>query len=290
MKYLRLLLFLVTATAAHAQISVSISLKERFYLLNEPVIATVNVTNLTGRDITLSDTPQYQWFGFRIVGEDERMVPPRDLHYHLPPLGLKAGETVKRTVDLNQLYELGETGTFRIQSTIYFDGLDKFFSSRPTHIELNEGRVLWRQTAGVPEGLPGAGQMRVFSLLSHQVGEHNMLYVRIVGKDDGTVYCTTAIGKLLDNIEPQAEFDSSNNIYILELTGTRAYTLTKFSPNGEFQGQTNYTAPKTRPSLRKTADGTLQIVGGRREVPIAQNPTTVPIPKLSERPAGLPSN
>jgi len=290
MKYIRLFLFLVTATAAHAQIAVGITLKDRFYLLNEPVKATVNVTNLTGRDITLSDTPQYQWFAFRIVGEGDRMIPPRDLHYRLAPISLKAGETVKRTVDLNELYELGESGTFRIQASIYFDGLDKFFTSKPTHIELNEGRVIWRQTAGVPVGLPGAGQMRVFTLLSHQVGEHNMLYVRIEGKDDGTIYCTTAIGKLLDGIEPQAEFDSSNNIYILQLTGTRAYTLSKFSPNGEFGGQTNYTAPKTRPTLRKTAEGALQIIGGRREAPIAQNPTTPPIPKLSDRPAGLPGS
>jgi len=36
MKYLRLLLFLCLATAAHAQITVSCSLKQRFYLLYEP--------------------------------------------------------------------------------------------------------------------------------------------------------------------------------------------------------------------------------------------------------------
>ena len=290
MKYLRLLFFFLAASAAHAQITVSLSIKERFYLAHEPVIATVNVTNLTGREITLSDSSQSQWFGFRIVAEDERIIPPRDLKYHLSPLTLKAGETVKRSVNLNQLYEMGDVGTFRIQSTIYFDGLDKYFTSRPTHIEVNEGHVIWRQTAGVPEGMPGAGQLRVFTLLSHQMGEFNTLYVRIEGKDDGTNYCTTAIGHLLDNIQPQAEFDSSNNLYVLHLTGTRAYSLTKFTPNGQFGGQTSYTAPKTRPTMRKTADGALQIIGGRRAAPIAPNPAMVSIPKISDRPAGLPAN
>ena len=41
MKYLHLLLFLCVASAAHAQISVSVSVKQRFHLLHEPVVATV---------------------------------------------------------------------------------------------------------------------------------------------------------------------------------------------------------------------------------------------------------
>jgi hypothetical protein len=289
MKYLYLLLFLCTATLAQAQITVSVSIKQRFHLLHEPVVATVNVTNLTGHDITLSDTPQYQWFGFRITTDGERMISPRNLAYHLPDLNVKAGETVKRSVNLNELYEIGETGTFRIQASIYYDGMDKFFTSRPTHIEVNEGRVIWRKVAGVPEGQPGGGQMRIFTLLTHQVGESNMLYVRVEDQAEGTIYCTFPIGRLLDNVEPQAEFDSANNLYILHLIGMRAYVLTKVTPSGEFGGQTNYSAPKTRPTLRRVADGALQIIGGKREAAVAQVQPNEP-PKLSDRPPGFPKN
>jgi len=294
MKHFRLLLLvlcsLAAAATARAQISVSISIKERFHILHEPIVATVVVTNQTGRDITLSDTAQFQWFAFRITSEGDRVVPPRDLRYQLPPLPIKSGETVKRSVDLHQLYELGEFGTYRIQANIYFSGLDKFFSSRPTHVEITDGRTIWRKTAGVPEGQPGAGQLRVFSLLSHQRGEVNTLYVRVVDKDDGSIYCTFPIGRLLDGVPPQAEFDSANNLYILQLIGNRAYVLTKITPNGQFAGQTNYSAPKTRPTLRKTSDGALQIIGGRRETALAQNPVAEPVPKLSDRPPGLPAN
>ncbi|MEP6672054.1 MAG: hypothetical protein ABJF10_23020 [Chthoniobacter sp.] len=288
MKYLRLLLFLCLATAAHAQITVSCSLKQRFHLLYEPVIATVNVTNFTGHDINLSDTPQYQWFGFRITGDGDRMIRPRSLNYHLPPLNVKSGETIKRSVNLNELYEMGETGTFRVQASIYYDGLDKFFTSKPTHIEVNEGHLIWRKIAGIPEGQPAAGQMRIFSLLSHEVGESNNLYVRVEGQDDGMVYCTFPIGRLLDNVAPQAEFDSNDNLYVLHLIGMRAYVLSKISPSGEFGGQTNYSAPKTRPTLRRTAEGALQIIGGKREGSVAQNNIPAVIPKLSDRPPGFP--
>jgi hypothetical protein len=294
MKHLRLVLLLVcglaAATTARAQISVSVSIKERFHILHEPIVATTVVTNLTGRDITLSDTQQYQWFSFRIITDNDRVVMPRELHYKVPPLSVKAGETVKRTVDLHQLYDISEFGTYRIQANIYFDGLDKFFSSRPTHVEVTDGRTIWRRTAGVPEGQPGAGQMRVFSLISHQRGEINTLYVRVEDKDDGSIYCTLPIGRLLDGVPPQAEFDSANNLYVLQLIGNRSYVLTKITSNGQFAGQSNYSAPKTRPTLRKTADGALQIIGGRREAALAQNPAAEPAPKLSDRPLGLPAN
>jgi len=93
--------------------------------------------------------------------------------------------------------------------------------------------------------------------------------------------------RLLDNVSPQAEFDSSNNLYVLHLIGMRAYVLTKVSPSGEFGGQVNYSAPKTRPTLRKVADGSLQIIGGRRDS-VAQTDTPVEPPKLSARPPGFP--
>lgn len=290
MKYLRLLLFLCVATAAHAQITVECSIKQRFHLLYEPIIATVQVTNHAGRDITLSDTDQYQWFGFRVIGEGDRMVPPRDLHYHLAPLVVHANEVVKRTVNLNELYEMGEPGNYRIQGSIYCSAFDKFFASRPTFIDVNEGHLVWRKTAGIPEGQPNAGQMRIFSLLSHQVGETNTLYVRVEGQEDGMVYCTFPIGRILDNVSPQVEFDSNNNLYVLHLIGIRAYVLTKVTSAGEFGGQVNYSAPKTRPTLRRTAQGGLEIIGGRREGNIAQAARTDNISKLSDRPPGFPSN
>jgi len=178
-------------------------------------------------------------------------------------------------------------GNYRIAATIYYGGLDKFFLTRPAFIDVSEGRVVWRQVAGVPVGLPGAGQMREFTLLAHQRGESNTLYIRVESKDDGTIYCTYPIGRMFDNTAPQAEFDGGNNLFILHLAGTRAYLLTKVSPNGEFGGQTSYSAPKLRPYLRRTSEGALQIVGGKRDAPVV-NPENVPVPKLSDRPPGFP--
>ena len=68
---------LAVAAPARAQIAVSISIKERLHIRHEPVLATVSVTNNTGRDITLEDTRQGQWFGFQINAEGDQFIAPR---------------------------------------------------------------------------------------------------------------------------------------------------------------------------------------------------------------------
>ncbi len=279
---------LAVAAPARAQIAVSISIKERLHIRHEPVLATVSVTNNTGRDITLEDTRQGQWFGFQINAEGDQFIAPRDANYHLEPLPIRAGETLKRTVNLNELYPLGEFGTYAIRANIYFAGMDRYFTSKPTHIEVTEGRAIWRQAAGVPAGEKGAGQTRVFTLLKHQRGEQSLLYVRVEDQDDGSVFCTSPLGRMIDGVAPDMQLDSRNNLYVLQLVGLRRFSLSKIGVNGEFLGQSYYGVPKARPYLRKQTDGSLQLVGGQREE-VAQNPTKLPPPaKLSDRPPGLP--
>ncbi len=294
MKPLRILLLatvlLAAAIPARAQIAVEISIKQQLFIQHEPVLATVTVTNQTGRDIILEDTRQSQWFSFQITGEGDHFVPPRNPDYRLDPLPIRSGETLKRIVNLNELYAIGDFGIYRVRANIYFGGTDKYFSSKPTHIQITEGRIMWRKTAGVPDRMKNAGQTHVFSVLAHQRGEQNVLYIRVEDQDSGTVFCTSPLGRMIDGVTPQMQFDSANNLYILQLVAQRSFVLSKIGVNGEFHGQSHYTAPKERPYLRKQADGSLQLVGGIRQA-IAQNPADLPPPpKLSERPPSLPKN
>lgn len=292
MKFFRPLLLLAvlvaTAVHAHAQLNIDLSIKRRLFIAHEPIIATVTITNLTGRDITLTDTPEMQWFAFQVLGANERIFPPRNPNYSLDPVEIKAGAQKRRTVNLSELYEIGEFGIYRIRASIFFADFKKFFSSRSSSIEITDGQLLWSQTAGIPDGQPGGGGMRKFSLLVHQNGEYKMLYVRVEDRENGTVFCTQELGRMIEGQPPLAEFDLGNNLYVLQLIGQREYLLSKIGLNGAYLGGTRYTAPKSRPYFRKLPDGQLQIVGGRREA-IAQGTVEPPV-KLSERPKGLPAN
>ncbi len=293
MKFLRPLLclaFICAMTAvADAQLIVDLSIKRRMFIAHEPIVATVTITNRTGRDITLADTPGMQWFAFQVLGANDQIYPPRNPDYALDPVEIKAGAQKQRTVNLHELYEIGEYGIYRIRASIYFADFKKFFSSRSTGIEITEGQLIWTQTAGVPDGRPDGGSMRKFSLLSHQQGDYKMLYVRVEDRDTGTFYCTQELGRMIEGQSPLAEFDLGNNLYVLQLIGQREHLLSKIGLNGEYLGGTRYTAPKTRPYFRKLADGQLQIVGGRR-VASVKDPTIEAPTKLSQRPPGLPAN
>ncbi len=276
-------LALAVVATASAQITVELSIKRRLFIANEPIVATVTVNNLTGRDITLADTPQLPWFSFQVNGKGERIIPPRNPNYGLDPLDITAGNSMRRSVNLSELYDIADYGIYRIRANIYFADTKKFFSSRPTAIEITDGRHLWTRTVGSPTD----DGTRKFTILAHQQGEYTVIYARVEDRESGTVYCVRELGRMLEGQPPLMEFDSSNNLYVLQLIGQRDYLLSKIGLNGEFLGQTRYAAPKSRMFLRKQQNGQLEVVGGRRVDEVAQNPDQPPA-KLSDRPPGLP--
>lgn len=283
------LLCAATVVPAHAQIGVRLDIKRRLHLRYEPILATVHIQNLSGRDIMLHDEGQ-PWFGFDITGvNDNVIVPPRNPNYKLDPLEIKIGETLKRTVDLTRLYEISEFGMHRIKAAIFAKPLNKLFVSQPVLIDISEGKVIWQQTVGVPDTLENAGRTHAVKLIEFQDNKR-FLYVRVEDPEKGYIFCTRKLGHMIDGTTPQVQFDTTNNFYVLHLVAPKTYTLSNIGVNGEFLGQHTYAAPKSKPFLRRIADGSVQIVGARRVEPVAKNGTVAgaAVPKLSERPADLP--
>jgi len=277
---------LLAVSAAHAQINVGLEIKRRTFLRYEPVLVTVTMENLTGRDIILSDG-EAPWFSFLVMhGEEKTILPPRNPDYKLEPLELKIGETLKRTVNLVDLYPITEYGLHRIRATIYAKPLNQFFTSRTAGVDISEGRTLWKQTVGVPETMPNAGDNHEFSLLSTQGAQHQYLYCRVTDPGSGRVMGMYKLGHMIDGTMFDAKFDATNTLHVLHLVGPKTYSLTQISPNGEVHGQWTYDAPKYKPMLRRDGTGNLDIVGATKRVEAAKN--LPPPPKASDRPPGLP--
>jgi len=255
-------------------------------MLHEPVIATVTVTNNAGRDVMLDETEDGgQWFSFQITNSESKVIPPRNLNYQLEPLQIPAGQTVKRTVNLNELYMLDDYGLYKVRASIYFPPMKKFFSSKYLPMNLTEGKKIWQRTVGVPGN---ESAYRNFVLLTMEHDKGMSLYVRIEGQDDGAIYGCYDLGPLVAEVQPDIQFDSGNNLWILQLVGQKTFFLSRIGINGDFQGQSTYVTPKNIPRLRKLADGTLQLVGAYKQDRVAQQGPVEEAPRLSARPAGLP--
>lgn len=272
----------------HAQITVDLSIRRTIYVAYEPLLATVRITNLTGNKLLLADVEGKRWFGFQIETLDGRPIPPRDPDYEIDPIQVGPGESLSRTVNLTQLYPLSDFGSYRIRASVYAAELSGYFSSPPLTVEITEGRLLWQQTVGVPGPAGVQNATRTISLLSHRLSERTDLYLRIEDKPAGIIYCTHRLGDFIAYGKPEIQLDAANTIHILQNNIPREFIYSKIGLDGKILSRTTLSAPKERPQLVRSRDGTVTVVGGIAFDPKA-TPTPGLIPKLSERPVALPT-
>ncbi len=281
-----LLLSLLGLASARAQLEISIDLPRRAYLRGESIEAKIRIRNLAGHDVTLGDVPGNRWFGFEVVRGQDNPIGALDPNYQNPTTIIEAGSTVERSVDLVKLYPLNELDSYKVRAAIYFPELKKYFTSDVANIDISEGKILWRQTAGVPEGKEAAGELREFSLVLFQKPKELELYARVEDETTNNVLATYPIGKMIAGSTPVTELASDNTLYILHMNAPSQYALSKVGINGEWMGQSLWGSATGRAAVRRKPDGTMVVVGAQR---IREASTGGPlVPKLSDRPVTLP--
>jgi hypothetical protein len=275
--------FLFVAATAHAQIEVNLSFKRLQYIAHEPILATINIANNSGRDIDLRDDNGQHWFGFEINAGEGRLLAPLKTNATEPTLHIEAGKTVVRKINLTPLYPVHDFGAYHIRANVYFTDLNKFFYSATKVVQVTDARPIWQKTVGVPEGMPGAGETRTYSLLSNRFIDHTSLYVRVTNRDTGAVFTTYSLGRVIASGDPQAEVDRANQLHVLHCAAPRSWAYSHVGLNGELLARSTFLETKTRPRLRHTPDGSIAVNGGKLDVPIAASKPS-PAPKLSDRP------
>jgi len=276
-------LFFVTATA-QAQIQVELNFKRLQYIAHEPILATVRIANNSGRDIDLHDDNGQHWFGFEINAAEGRLLAPLKQEAAEPALHVEAGKTVTRKINLTPLFPVHDYGAYHVRANVYFPDLNKFFYSATKVFQVSDARPIWQKTVGVPDGMPGGGEVRTYSLLSNRFLDHTSLYVRVENKNTGVVYSTYSLGRIIANEDPQAELDRANQLHVLHCAAPRSWAYSHVGLNGEFLAHSTFLETKTRPRLRRAADGAVAVSGGTLDVPIAESKRG-PAQKLSDRPA-----
>lgn len=286
------LALLAAAPSVLAQLRVDIALRRALFIRYEPLVATVTITNLSGREIELRDDGNHKWFSFQIETASGALVPPYNPDYSLTPAVIGAGEKISRAVNVTPLYPMSEYGVYRIRATVFDAASGKYFSSAPLNAEVTEGRVLWQQTVGVPANSGLTGTTRQLTLLNHRLPDQTQLYLRIEDRENGLVYGTMQLGKTIAFAKPQVEIDASNQIYVLQNTAPRMYLLSKVGLDGKVLDRRQYSGTQqSAPRLVRNDRGEFDIVGGTFLDPNAPQPTgpAAKPPGVSERPVALPT-
>lgn len=273
----------------HAQLQVDIKLKRTLYVSYEPILITVSMTNLSGNPLPLSDANDNHWFGFQVETLDGRPIAPRSLNYTNESLVLEAGQKLSRTVNLTPLFPIGEFGGYRIRAAIYAATLKRFFNSPALNIEITDGRPVFQKIVGVPDGMPGAGETREITAMTHRLPNSTQLYLRIENKKGGTVFCTHRLGRLVSYGTPEVILDRKNQIHILQNSAPKSFLYSHIGLNGEVLQRKTYSQIVKRPILREGPDGKIKVIGAQ-EIDPAAAAAKPAVPSLSDRPVALPDS
>ncbi|PYJ20692.1 MAG: hypothetical protein DME92_09015 [Verrucomicrobia bacterium] len=253
------------AAAANGQIQVELKFKRLQYIAYEPVVATLGITNLAGRDIELHDSDSQSWLGFEVTGNEGQPIAPLNSENAQPTLKIQAGH---------------------VRTNVYFADLGKFFYSGTRVFEVTDARPIWQETVGIPTGVAAPGEVRTYSLLTNRFPDHTSLYVRVQDKDTGIVYATYSLGRSLAFEQPQAEIDRANQLHVLHCAAPRAWSYSRIGLNGQLLEHSLFMETKTRPRLVHSGNGKVAVRGGMIETPSQSSRSTAP--KLSARPPDVP--
>jgi hypothetical protein len=277
-------LFLV-ATTARGQIQVDLKFKRLQYIAFEPVLATVTITNLAGRDVELHDDGDQPWFGFEVTANEDRTLVPLP-HSSEPPLRLAAGASVTRKINLTALFPVGDLGVYHVRPHVFFADLNKFFYARAKVFEVTSARPVWQQTVGDP----ASNGARTYSLMTNRFPDHTSLYVRVEDKQNSLVYATFSLGRVISFDEPHAEVDRKNRLHVLQCSAPRLWSYSVVDLNGRLLKHETYAQTRSTPRLRRANDGTVAVGGGTLDTPVAPGLPGKTLPKLSDRPVNLPQD
>lgn len=278
-------IFLTTFFAGqsiYAQMQVTLEMTRPLYMMHEPILAKISITNLSGRDQNFADSPGHQWFSFEIFAGKDSLIPPINPNYRLGELYVPLGKTVTRTINLTPLYGLQEYGPHNIKAVLYDKNKDQYYTSNRTAIEITEGLLLWKQSVGVP----ATNSTHTYSLLTHRLPTENRLYVRILDDTGGRIISCFSIGRVLSFSPPERVLDSQNNLHVLQMVGPKAYLYTAISPTGEILSRDPYIDGKSNPHLAREESGSVRVKGGRIDSPVPTEKKRN-MPRLSDRPAGV---
>src|SRR5205809_2662618 len=114
---------LLFAAAANGQIQVDLKFKRLQYIAYEPVVATLAITNLAGRDIELHDSDRQSWLGFEVTGNEGQSIAPLNGDNDKQSLKIEAGQRVTRQIALAALYPVHDFGAYHVRAHVYFPDL-----------------------------------------------------------------------------------------------------------------------------------------------------------------------
>ena len=270
-----------TIPQASAQLVVRLELNKSSYIVNEPIKATVYITNNAGRKVTLSEQNGRPWLDFIISARGRGVTPSRPTKYGA--VTIATGETVARSVTLNSSYALEAMGNYMCQVYIQMPeaGRNGFVSNRVS-FNVMKGRVVWTQRVGIP-GAPD--EIRKYELLTFTGNRSMELFAHVTSANRNQEIATIPLGKIISFRKPTGALDGANNMHALYQIRPNMFGHSCITPSGVLQYTKFHKRGSTGdPRLTRFASGEVVVAGGVIYDPVAEEIQRKKVRDVSERP------
>ncbi|MBK1831289.1 hypothetical protein JIN77_11160 [Verrucomicrobiaceae bacterium R5-34] len=278
---LAILFGLFAFVQAHAQVAVVMKMNKTNYLLNEPVTATIHITNHSGRQLVLSGNSHLSWLSFQMTSRGRVVPPARRISYR--PTVIPVGQTVARTITLSTTYALGNMGNYTCTAAVRMPGsTTNGYTSNRVHFTVTGGRAVWVQRAGLPSQ---PGQIREYKLVNFSANQGHELYAQIFNQNNGRHIATQPLGKVINFRRPKATLDGKSNMHALYQVKPNLFAHTIISPNGQVLSSSYHKRGASGdPRLMAFGNGEVQVAGSVPYNPKAEAEKRKIIRNISERP------
>ena len=279
------LLSLFACSQAYSQVNVRLQMSKSNYILNEPVTATVFITNHAGRELVLRGSGSRAWLNFHLTSSGRTVPSARRMNYS--PVVIPAGQTVSRTVSITSSYSLGRVGNYYCTAAVNMPGAARNgFSSNRIQFTVSKGRTAWVQRAGIPNA---PGEIREYKLITFTGNRSMELFAQVNSANTGANIRTIPLGKILSFRRPKGTLDGANNMHAIYQVKPNIFTHASISPKGKLLSVEQHQRGQSGsdPRLITFGDGQVQVAGG---VPFDADADAVQRAKIhsvTERPAGV---
>lgn len=287
MKFLLPLLLLLSAFPAFGQLSVAMQINRSQYVKGEAVMATVTITNRSGRELFLRSAVQgditVSWLDFKIRDSRGRVV-SRATDAVFRAAQVAPGQSVARQINLGNMFNVGRADSYSVTATVREGGLEdaRIYSSNSARFSVSDGRVLFEQ----PFGAPGtAAPERAYRVSAFNDGERTSIYASVMDEKRGASLTTFRLSEALLFRAPEATLDSKNQLHVLYLANPTIFVHATVSQDGEMVN-TGYfqRGAASVPRLAAFANGEIKVVGGVPFDPVAAEKARNEARKITDRP------
>ncbi|HRJ11249.1 MAG TPA: hypothetical protein PLP58_21890 [Prosthecobacter sp.] len=259
---MRLLIFLLLASAAHAQYAVNVSLPRTNFLALEAIPATVTITNRSGAEVVLGGPGRASWLSFQMTDAKGYELGPIDVSgvdlAQIPP-----GGTIQRKITVTDAYAPTDIGNYGLMARVLHTPTGQYFGSNRVRFAITDAKAMWEQEYGVPPGFRGEGAIRKYGIVLFTDVDSTSLYLRLTDSKTGLRIQTYRLGPITMAHDPQITIDHENHLQVLFLAQPNLWSHCVVAPDGVLKRRAYYRETSgNRPRLAQEASGAASVIGG----------------------------